>query len=297
MLKPIRYFQSVVRNNSFSLAADECHISQSAISQQIQTLERELGFLLFERKNRKFTLTPAGEHFYKKSVILVADYERIVQESKRIATENQATLSIGFLRSYGGEEFHRALEEFSTRYPDVTLKIQYGNHEELYEMMKNESVDLIFNDQRRAFSDQYVNLILTTNQEYIEISSHNPIAALPSVNVMELKNTPCILVSSKDQESIEQDFYQDVIGFQGEFIYAQNLEEARMMVISGRGFLPVEGVTQTGRISPAITRIPLYRKGNPMSRNYCAFWKTDNSGYYVEEFAEMLQKQFENKEE
>ena len=70
-----------------------------------------------------------------------------------------------------------------------------------------------------------------------------------------------------------------------------------MMVISGRGFLPVEGVTQTGRISPAITRIPLYRKGNPMSRNYCAFWKTDNSGYYVEEFAEMLQKQFENKEE
>lgn len=296
MLKPIRYFQSVVRNNSFSLAADECHISQSAISQQIQTLERELGFMLFERKNRKFALTEAGEHFYKKSVILVADYERIVQESKRIATENQATLSIGFLRSYGGEEFHCALEEFSTQYPDVPLKIQYGNHEELCELLKNESVDLIFNDQRRAFPDQYVNLVLTTNEEYIEISSHNPIATLESVNVRDLKNTPCILVSSKEQESIEQDFYQDVIGFRGEFIYAQNLEEARMLVISGRGFLPVEGVKNAGKTSPGISRVPLYRKGHPMNRNYCAFWKTDNSGYYVEEFAQMLQKQFETKE-
>lgn len=67
MLRQIRYFQSVVRNNSFSEAAEECHISQSAISQQIKALETELGFPLLERKNRKFVLTPAGEHFYKKA--------------------------------------------------------------------------------------------------------------------------------------------------------------------------------------------------------------------------------------
>ena len=73
MTRQIRYFQSVIRNNSFSEAAEECHISQSAISQQIRTLERELGFSLLERKNRKFSLTPAGEYFYKKSLILIAD--------------------------------------------------------------------------------------------------------------------------------------------------------------------------------------------------------------------------------
>ena len=51
MLRQIKYFQAVVRHNSFSEAAYECNISQSAISQQIQALERELGFLLLERKN------------------------------------------------------------------------------------------------------------------------------------------------------------------------------------------------------------------------------------------------------
>ncbi len=95
LFRQIKYFQSVVRNNSFSEAAEECYISQSAISQQIQALERELGFQLLERKNRTFTLTSAGEHFYKKSLILIADYERICSECARIAHGAAAALRIG----------------------------------------------------------------------------------------------------------------------------------------------------------------------------------------------------------
>lgn len=47
------FSQAVIRSNSFSEAAEECHISQSAISQQTQALEREPGFNLLERKNRR----------------------------------------------------------------------------------------------------------------------------------------------------------------------------------------------------------------------------------------------------
>lgn len=77
MFRQLRYFQSVVRLNSFSEAAEENFISQSAVSQQIQALERELGFPLLVRKNRSFSLTPAGEYFYRKSLVLTADYDRI----------------------------------------------------------------------------------------------------------------------------------------------------------------------------------------------------------------------------
>ena len=80
MLKQLRYFQSVVRLNSFSEAAEKNFISQSAISQQIQALERELGFPLLERKNRTFALTP-GEYVYQKSLLLTADYERMRSEA------------------------------------------------------------------------------------------------------------------------------------------------------------------------------------------------------------------------
>lgn len=199
MLRQIQYFQAVVRNGSFSRAAEECHISQSAISQQVQALERELGFLLLERKNRKFTLTPAGAYFYQKSLILVADYERICRESIRIARGKNACLRVGYLRSYSGREFYRAVEQFAQKYPDVELEIHHGNHEELYRMLQEEQVDLALNDQRRVFSDTFANLILTTADSAVELSAHSPLAALKEIEPGELKNLPCILVASKEQ--------------------------------------------------------------------------------------------------
>lgn len=105
MLKQLKYFQSVVRLRSFSAAAEENFIPQSAISQQIQALERELGFPLLERKNRSFTLTPAGEYFYQKILILTADYERMRSEAARIARGDRASLKIGYLRCYTGASF------------------------------------------------------------------------------------------------------------------------------------------------------------------------------------------------
>lgn len=293
MIRQIRYFQSVVCNNSFSEAAVECHISQSAISQQIQALERELGFCLLERKNRRFILTPAGEYFYRKSLVLIADYERMCQEAGRLASDDKPTLAIGYLRCYSGQEFHLALEEFSAKYPDVSVKIEYGNHEELCELLRTGDVDLALNDQRRVFFDQYVNLILNVGNEYIEISKRNPIASLPSITPQELKNVPCILVASKEQRENEQEYYQSVVGFQGDFLYAESLEEARLLVIGGQGFLPVEGVKRAEDFGAFISRIPLFRGDSQITRNYCAFWKQENSGYYVEEFANILKRKFE----
>lgn len=292
MLKQLKYFQSVVRLNSFSEAAEENFISQSAISQQIQALERGLGFKLLERKNRFFTLTPAGEYFYQKSLVLTADYERMCNEASKIAKGNQAALKIGYLRGYTGDEFHRALELFSEKNPDVAVSIEYGNHEELYAMLRSEQVDLVLNDQRRAFSDEYVNLILTTRSSYIEVSARSPLAQLAKITPQELKNTPCILIASPSQRETEQEYYQTIVGIQSEFLYAENLEEARLMVIGRKGFLPVEGDASNQNMGTSIVRIPLLRGNELILRNYCAFWKKDNSGYYVEEFAEILQAQF-----
>lgn len=224
-------------------------------------MERELGFQLSERKKRKLLFTNAGEYFYKKSLVLIADYKRMCREAARLSDNDKATLTIGYLRCYSGHEFHLALEEFSSKYPDVLAKIEYRNHEELYGLLRTGSVDMVLNDQRRAFSDEYVNLILTVGNEFIEISARNPIAALPSVMPQELKNILCILVSSKEQRKTEREYYQGVIGFQSDFLYAENLEEARLMVISGQGFMPVEGAGQTDNFCSSIRRIPLFRGG------------------------------------
>ena len=100
MLKQLKYFQSVVRLGSFSAVAEENFISQSAISQQVQSLARELSFALLVRKNRSFSLTPAGEYFYRTSLLLTADCDRMCAEAAKIAKGEAANLKIGYLRTY-----------------------------------------------------------------------------------------------------------------------------------------------------------------------------------------------------
>lgn len=289
MLRQIQYFHSVVENNSFSLAAEECNISQSAISQQIKGLENELGFKLLERNNRKFTLTPAGEHFYKKTLILVSDYQKIVNDSYNIATNKNNTLKIGYLKEYSTDELQNTVTEIMQKYPKLSLDIKRENHEQLYKMLRDSTVDLVFNDQRRAFSDEYVNHKLTTKSCYIEVAKSNPISKLNKVTLKELKNLPCILISSENDRESEETFYKQDIGVNSEFLFAKDMDDARLMVISGKGFLVTEN-NSSNQVS-LTTKVPLYRDNEVIKRNYCAFWKKENSNIYIEEFVKILEKQ------
>lgn len=289
MLRQIQYFHSVVENNSFSLAAEECNISQSAISQQIKALENELGFKLLERNNRKFTLTPAGEYFYKKTLILVSDYRKIVSDSYNIATNKNNTLIIGYLKDYSTDELQNTVTEMILKYPKLSLDIKRENHEQLYKMLRDGTADLVFNDQRRAFSDEYVNHKLTTKSCYIEVAKSNPISKLNKVTLKELKNLPCILISSEIDSEAEETFYKQDIGVTSEMVFAKDKEDARIMVISGKGFLITEN--NVSNQDSLTTKIPLYRDNEVIKRNYCVFWKKENSNIYIEEFVKILEKQ------
>lgn len=87
LFKQMQYFISIVKNNSFTEAAEENYISQSAISQAIKSLEDELDVKLLERKNRGFTLTNAGEYFYKQSLLMVDEVDRIKQNLLKISKQ------------------------------------------------------------------------------------------------------------------------------------------------------------------------------------------------------------------
>lgn len=95
--------------------------------------------------------------------------------------ENSPHLRIGYLKCYSGLEFQMAVAEFSRQHPEVSTGIIDGNHEDLYNALRAGNVDVILNDQRRAFSDAYVNHILTTTECYIELSGHSSLAQQESL--------------------------------------------------------------------------------------------------------------------
>lgn len=292
LLRQIEYLHAVVDEGNFYAAAEKCHVSQSAVSQQIKKLEDELGVKLLERHNRTFSLTEAGAHFYQKSLVIRADIECMIRETKKIGTKDGFVLRLGYYKGYRGAELSEAVAAFSEKYPTIPITVMSGSHEEIYDALRHEEIDIALNDQRRAFSDEYHNLVLSESVTYIEISSRNRMAVLERVEANDLKNTSCILVAAASQREEEMDYYRKIVGLQGEFIFADSVQDARLKIITGQGYLPVDVIGEETWFDTAVSRIPLTRNCEPIHKTYCAFWKQDNSGYYVEEFAEILRGLF-----
>ena len=290
LLRQIQFFVSIVDENSFTEAAEKNYVSQSAISQAMNALETDLGVKLIERKNRSFQITTAGEYFYRKCKSLLTDLESIKKETIRLGSDEEMALHVGYINLYAGPELSDAIAEFSALYPEVNISVQSGTHEELYHGLVSGSLDLALNDQRRAFSDDYVNMELKNAECIIELSERSDLSSYERVEVADLSKLSCIIVSSKEQRETEAEYYRNILGFANDFLYAETQEEARLMVIGNRGFLPVEAVGKLPEVSGSIKRVPLYRKNRRVTRKYCIFWPEERTGYYIEEFAEMVRK-------
>ena len=92
------------------------------------------------------------------------------------------------------------------------------------------------------------------------------------------------------QESIPREMAVFLLGFGGSFLFAENLEEGRLMVVGGRGFLPIESIGTLPPVGASIRRLPVCRGNRQIFRNYCLFWNKEHSNYYIEEFAGLLKK-------
>lgn len=289
MLKQMEYFIAVVDTMSFTKAAEQCYISQSAISQQIHALEETLGVRLLNRKKRSFSITPAGDYFYHRAKDILAQVEEICKETKEIE-EDEATLRIGYLRGYSGKEVREAIIEFSSLYPDIRVSLIRGNHEELYNDIKSGKASLVISDQRRVFHEDYVNFHLLHVDCYVDVSVQHPLANQTTIDVEDLTSTSCILVASQEQQEIEQEFYENILGIKSKFIFVNDMEEAEVLVSINRGILPMEKIHKRNDKQDNIVTKPLYKNGKQLQRNYCAFWQKKYTNYYIEEFVDILRK-------
>ena len=288
LFRQMKYFIAVVDAKSFTEASYALEISQSAVSQQIKALEEDLGVPLLIRHNRKFTLTPAGEYFYRHGKELLQEIENFKRETRRQGEDKERQLSIGYLNNYVGSELYETVAAFSAYYPEVTIHIFNGTHESLYQDLRTRKADLLLSDQRRAFSDLYENDMLTTSAVYAEISRQNVLSHQEYIALEKVKYFPCILVAAESHEQAEAAYYTDTLGFANNFIFARTIEEAHLLVASNRGYLPLENFSPTPPSGTATCCLPLYQGDQPMMRHYCLFWHKDNSTYYVEEFSRLL---------
>ncbi len=293
-IRQLKYFNSIIKHNSFTEAAEDFGISQSGISQQIKSLEKELGVKLFERQNRKFIVTEAGHYLYKKTVVLLNDIEVITRDVAKIGKRSGGSIYIAYLKSNTGFELQQAIYKFTQKYPNVNLNVISGTHDELCEEIKSERVDFILCDKRWVSSQDYVNYHIKDVETYVVVSENSKISKLKTVDIEDLKDFPIILIASKNQQENEQIYFRNTIGFKGVFLFVDNIQEGIMLASANQGILPLAGNIKLN-ISYSVKCIPLMKKGKSLIQKYYAFWKKDNSGYYIEALAEILKREFNKK--
>lgn len=303
LLRQLQYFCAVAARGSFTQAAEDCFVSQSAISQQIKALEADLGCELLARHGRSFSLTPAGEHLYRRAQTILDDIETLRYETQDIASGAPRRLRIGYLNRYDGWEVSGAVAAFARRHPHVEVVAEGDSHDGLYQKMLSGQLDLLFNDRRRRLSSDFENRYLFSGYHYIEVSEGSSLAAHERLAVSQLSGITCILVAPPEQEETERTYYRDTLGFTCDFTRADTMEQARFMVAGNRGFLPVEArVGASAASGTVIRRIPLMGpaagegKGNnglvQLRSEYYAFWLKVREHPYASEFADILAELF-----
>ena len=126
----LEYFAAVARHSSFSRAAEDCHVAQPAISQQVRALEKELGFPLFNRTTHGVTLTQAGRSFYRETAGILDALDRSTRKARAISQGSVGSLSIGVTNS-GQTGILGIVRRFSDEFPevDITLRRSHTLHQ------------------------------------------------------------------------------------------------------------------------------------------------------------------------
>jgi DNA-binding transcriptional LysR family regulator len=136
-LDVMKTFCDLVESGSFSKAAEMNLISQSAVSQQLAKLERQLGTQLIQRGGGLVAPTEAGKAFYRGAREMLLRYESLVGEVRSAADAIRGVLRVGTIYSVGMYSLDKYVKLFMRRHPEVALKIEYMRAHSIYTAVAN----------------------------------------------------------------------------------------------------------------------------------------------------------------
>lgn len=235
----IRYFLTAARVMNFTEAAKELHISQPALSKQIVAIENELNIMLFIRDKKKLRLTPAGLVLYNELPKVEEVYDEVVRKAKVANEGNAGEIVIGLLEGQRvGEKFTDAFGAFSTRYPNISIRLLRDSFSGLRRQLAEGSIDIALTLDFDIFNmPDIVYHEIETCPAFAAVAKSHPLAKLQPKTWSELKGQIFIAVDKRDcyisAAMIEEDCFK--AGFRPTIKYAPSLETAMLWIEAGVG--------------------------------------------------------------
>tara|TARA_R100000027_G_scaffold22012_2_gene15932 strand:- start:9793 stop:10734 length:942 start_codon:yes stop_codon:yes gene_type:complete len=185
-IENFKIFSDLVESESFSRAAKLNGITQSAVSQQLRSMERHFNVLIVDRSQKQFRLTQEGRRLYDSSKEILHLYERLdceLQEMRKVISGN---IKLSTIYSVGLHALPKYLTSFMQKFPSVNVHVEYRRSNHVYEDVLHNSVDLGI----VAFPIKNRQLEITpfkTDQLVVAVCANHPLAEKGEVEINELE--------------------------------------------------------------------------------------------------------------
>ena len=157
----LKTFLAVARSRNVTRAAEDIHLAQSSVSDQIQSLEADLGTSLFTRSKLGLELTRAGETLkpYAEEILALADEARAMMQAT--AGHTAGSVTIGALETVASAKLPRWLSDFRSRHPDVYVRLKVAGSGALLRDLKDGEIDAAFCFDRGDLDERLAKLTIS----------------------------------------------------------------------------------------------------------------------------------------
>ena len=185
-IRQLRYFVRMAQTLNFSEAARSLYVSQSTLSQQIKSLEDELGTILFQRDSHSVSITEGGEMLLPLAIQTLHDSEACKAQMNDLKELLTGELNIGVTYSFS-QILTETVRNFVREYPGVKLNIFYRNMAELMEVLRHREVDLVLAFKPDQPYDEIESSYLFGDKLSVIMRRDHPLADKESISLEELK--------------------------------------------------------------------------------------------------------------
>ena len=293
-INQLRYFVAVAEQRSFTKAANQYYLSQTAVTQQVRALEDALGVQLLDRNSRPVSLTPAGAVFLTEAKAILERMNTAVSRTRDASTGLVGSVRIGYTKGYERSDLSNKLRAFHRDYPNILLTCFRCDTDMLAAGLLNGEYDIIFTwDSTNIRQDSQVELRLVERARLVvALYGSHPFARRTALRRSELKNeTILFMTPSSTGSSFGDDHFMQLYqqaGYHPNILLRSNDVESILMMVAAEEGISILPAYCTDKLTNADNLIFVPLLGDEETEDILAVWRKDDPSQALRHFLERV---------
>jgi DNA-binding transcriptional LysR family regulator len=287
-LRHLRYFVAIGEEQHYGRAAHRLRVAQPALSRQIQALEEEIGFKLFDRLSRGVKISAAGRLFLEDARRILQQVDEATRRARRVASGQSGTLRVGFVESISWHGVvPDSFRQFRERQPDAELQLRPLSSLEQVEAVRSSQLDAGFVFTIANTDRELAQLEVAVLNLMLAAPKGHPLTKLKKLRLRDINDASFIWFPRRESPAYYDRLMNECLrgGLKTPHIVQEGVNEATILslVSCGLGVAFVSSATRW-RCPQGVVLMPVADLNLPLP--FALVWRKDNGSPLLDRFVD-----------